>query len=133
MVTVNIHEAKTHLSKLVDRAAKGESFVIAKAGKPLVKVVALDYGSARTGVAVSDPTGTLATPRRTLRRSVDARAIGEDLARRAGLHPRPLATPHPAAGGGPAALLTARALAFARFVRHLSPSGRRRRAGRFAP
>jgi prevent-host-death family protein len=42
MVTVNIHEAKTQLSKLVDRAAKGESFVIAKAGKPLVKVVALD-------------------------------------------------------------------------------------------
>lgn len=42
MVTVNIHEAKTHLSKLVERAAKGESFVIAKAGKPLVKVAALD-------------------------------------------------------------------------------------------
>ncbi|MEA2236193.1 MAG: hypothetical protein QOC81_917 [Thermoanaerobaculia bacterium] len=42
MVTVNIHEAKTQLSKLVDRAVKGESFVIAKAGKPLVKVTALD-------------------------------------------------------------------------------------------
>ena len=42
MVTVNIHEAKTQLSKLVDRAAKGETFVIAKAGRPLVKVVALD-------------------------------------------------------------------------------------------
>ena len=42
MTTVNIHEAKTQLSKLVDRAAKGETFVIAKAGKPLVKVVALD-------------------------------------------------------------------------------------------
>jgi prevent-host-death family protein len=42
MVTVNIHEAKTQLSKLVDRAAKGEPFVIAKAGKPLVKVAALD-------------------------------------------------------------------------------------------
>jgi prevent-host-death family protein len=39
---VNIHEAKTHLSKLVDRAAKGEPFVIAKAGKPLVKVIAID-------------------------------------------------------------------------------------------
>ena len=34
-VTVNIHEAKTQLSKLVDRAAKGEAFVIAKAGKPV--------------------------------------------------------------------------------------------------
>ena len=42
MVTVNIHEAKTQLSKLVDRAAKGEPFIIAKAGKPLVKVVPLD-------------------------------------------------------------------------------------------
>ena len=41
MLTVNIHEAKTHLSKLVDRAARGESFVIAKSGKPLVKVAAL--------------------------------------------------------------------------------------------
>ena len=46
MVTVNIHEAKTQLSKLVDRAAKGETFVIAKAGKPLVKVAALDAPAA---------------------------------------------------------------------------------------
>ncbi len=42
MNTVNIHEAKTQLSRLVERAAKGESFVIAKAGKPLVKVSRLD-------------------------------------------------------------------------------------------
>ena len=42
MVTVNMHEAKTHLSKLVDQAAKGEAFVIAKAGKPMVRVSALD-------------------------------------------------------------------------------------------
>ena len=42
MKSVNIHEAKTQLSRLVDQAAKGESFVIAKAGKPLVKVVPLD-------------------------------------------------------------------------------------------
>ncbi|MBX5463761.1 MAG: type II toxin-antitoxin system Phd/YefM family antitoxin [Steroidobacteraceae bacterium] len=41
MQTVNIHEAKTHLSRLVDQAAAGEPFVIAKAGKPLVKVVPL--------------------------------------------------------------------------------------------
>lgn len=41
MTTVNIHEAKTHLSKLVDQAARGEAFVIAKAGKPLVRVAAL--------------------------------------------------------------------------------------------
>ena len=42
MNKVNIHEAKTQLSRLVDRAAKGESFVIAKAGKPLVKVSRVD-------------------------------------------------------------------------------------------
>ncbi|WP_454847971.1 type II toxin-antitoxin system Phd/YefM family antitoxin [Rhizobium binxianense] len=39
MKTVNIHEAKTHLSRLVEEAANGEEFVIAKAGKPMVKVV----------------------------------------------------------------------------------------------
>ncbi|MBM4207758.1 MAG: type II toxin-antitoxin system prevent-host-death family antitoxin [Gammaproteobacteria bacterium] len=42
MQTINIHEAKTHLSRLVDQAAHGKSFIIAKAGKPLVKVTALD-------------------------------------------------------------------------------------------
>jgi len=42
MATVTIHEAKTNLSKLVEKAAQGEPFVIAKAGKPMVKVVALD-------------------------------------------------------------------------------------------
>jgi prevent-host-death family protein len=42
MHIVNIHEAKTHLSRLIEKAARGEAFVIAKAGKPLVKVTALD-------------------------------------------------------------------------------------------
>ena len=41
MKTVNIHEAKTQLSKLVEAASKGEPFIIAKAGKPVVKVTAL--------------------------------------------------------------------------------------------
>jgi len=41
MKTVNIHEAKTQLSKLVEDASKGEPFIIAKAGKPVVKVTAL--------------------------------------------------------------------------------------------
>jgi prevent-host-death family protein len=39
--TINIHEAKTHLSRLINQAVKGDPFVIAKAGKPLVKVMAL--------------------------------------------------------------------------------------------
>lgn len=42
MQTINIHEAKTHLSRLIEQAANGEPFVIAKAGKPLVKVVPLN-------------------------------------------------------------------------------------------
>jgi len=56
MDTVNIHEAKTQLSKLVDRAARGESFVIAKAGRPMVKVAALDAPAApkRLGFMVGE-------------------------------------------------------------------------------
>jgi antitoxin (DNA-binding transcriptional repressor) of toxin-antitoxin stability system len=42
METVNIHEAKTRLSELIAGAVKGKSFIIAKAGKPLVKVERLD-------------------------------------------------------------------------------------------
>lgn len=41
MQTINIHEAKTHLSRLIEDAAHGNAFIIAKAGKPLVKVVPL--------------------------------------------------------------------------------------------
>lgn len=46
MVTVNIHEAKTQLSRLVDQAVNGEPFVIAKAGKPLVKVTMINAPAA---------------------------------------------------------------------------------------
>ncbi len=49
MKTVNIHEAKTQLSKLIEEASKGDGFVIAKAGKPVVKVIAI---SAPTGTQV---------------------------------------------------------------------------------
>jgi len=45
MKTVNIHEAKTHLSRLIEEASKGESFVIAKAGKPVVRVTAIESPS----------------------------------------------------------------------------------------
>jgi len=37
---MNIHEAKTHLSRLVERAAAGEEIIIAKAGKPMARLVA---------------------------------------------------------------------------------------------
>jgi prevent-host-death family protein len=49
MKTVNIHQAKTQLSKLIEQASKGESFIIAKAGKPVVRVTAL---TAPTGAQV---------------------------------------------------------------------------------
>lgn len=46
MQTVNIFEAETHLSRLIAQAANGEPFVIAKAGKPLVKVTSVDTPAA---------------------------------------------------------------------------------------
>ena len=46
--TVNMHEAKTHLSKLVAEAVAGEPFLIAKAGKPLVKVEVIDEKPEKT-------------------------------------------------------------------------------------
>jgi prevent-host-death family protein len=42
MSQVNLHEAKTHLSRLVDRAAAGEEIVIAKSGRPVARLVAFD-------------------------------------------------------------------------------------------
>ncbi|MEZ0328519.1 MAG: type II toxin-antitoxin system prevent-host-death family antitoxin [Dissulfuribacterales bacterium] len=42
MQIYNIHEAKTHLSRLVEKATEGEPFIIAKAGKPMVKVIPLN-------------------------------------------------------------------------------------------
>ena len=39
---VNVHEAKTHLSRLLDRACAGEDVVIAKAGKPMVRLVRVE-------------------------------------------------------------------------------------------
>jgi prevent-host-death family protein len=62
MQTVNIHEAKTHLSRLVDQAAKGEPFVIAKAGKPLVKVVPLDAPAAGQVKRLGFLAGQIAVP-----------------------------------------------------------------------
>ncbi len=49
---VNIHEAKTHLSRLVDRAHAGEEIILAKSGKPYAKLVPLDEpGGRRPGLA----------------------------------------------------------------------------------
>jgi prevent-host-death family protein len=42
MQTINIHEAKTHLSRLLEQVAEGEEVIIAKAGKPIARLVPLD-------------------------------------------------------------------------------------------
>ena len=62
MRSVNIHQAKTHLSRLVERAAKGESFVIAKAGKPLVKVTPLDAPTPAEARRLGFMAGQIAVP-----------------------------------------------------------------------
>jgi prevent-host-death family protein len=58
---VNVHEAKTHLSKLLERVALGEEVVIAKAGKPVARLVAVrsdrprfKFGSAKGEFVVPD-------------------------------------------------------------------------------
>ena len=60
MITVNINEAKTRLSELVERAAKGEAFLIARAGTPLVKVSAL--AAAREPQRLGFLAGEIAVP-----------------------------------------------------------------------
>lgn len=49
MKAINIHAAKTHLSRLVDEAAAGADIVIAKAGKPLVRLVPVAGAARRRG------------------------------------------------------------------------------------
>ncbi len=62
MKVVNIHEAKTHLSRLIDMAAKGESFVIAKAGKPMVKVAAFSAPDAGQVKRIGFLVGSISVP-----------------------------------------------------------------------
>ena len=56
---LNIHEAKTHLSRLIERAVAGEDVIIAKSGRPLVRLVRIEQdhpvlGSARGEFVLSD-------------------------------------------------------------------------------
>ncbi|OCP15021.1 MULTISPECIES: type II toxin-antitoxin system prevent-host-death family antitoxin [unclassified Ensifer] len=62
MRTFNIHEAKTHLSRLIEKAAKGESFIIAKSGKPMVKVVAVEAPAADETRRVGFMAGQFSVP-----------------------------------------------------------------------
>lgn len=63
MKIVNIHEAKTHLSKLVEKAREGEPFIIAKAGKPVAKVVALSAPSNNQLRRLGFMTGQIRVPK----------------------------------------------------------------------
>jgi prevent-host-death family protein len=63
MQTVNIHEAKTQLSKLIEQAVNGESFIIAKAGKPLVKVTKLDAPEPQAQKRLGFMAGQISTPK----------------------------------------------------------------------
>lgn len=47
MARVNIHDAKTHLSRLIVRAQRGEEIIIAKAGKPVAKLVGMQENTRR--------------------------------------------------------------------------------------
>jgi prevent-host-death family protein len=62
MQTVNIHEAKTQLSKLIEQAVQGDGFIIAKAGKPLVKVTRLDAPTAQQVKRLGFMAGQIAVP-----------------------------------------------------------------------
>lgn len=62
MRTVNMHEAKTHLSRLVAAAEKGDPFIIARAGRPVVKVVALDSPTAATSRRTGFLKGRISVP-----------------------------------------------------------------------
>jgi len=62
MQTVNIHEAKTHLSRLVEEAAKGKAFIIAKAGKPIVKGIPLSDMEPDTTEKLGSMSGEMEVP-----------------------------------------------------------------------
>lgn len=62
MQTINIHEAKTHLSRLVEDAALGNAFIIAKAGKPMVKVVPLSGADTYTTRRLGFMSGEIRVP-----------------------------------------------------------------------
>ncbi len=62
MRKINIHEAKTQLSRLVEEAAKGEPFIIAKAGKPMVQVTPLSAAENKPDRRLGFLKGKIAVP-----------------------------------------------------------------------
>lgn len=63
MQTVNIHEAKMHLSRLIEQVEQGEPLVISKAGKPLVKIVPLNAPEADEQQWVGFMVGEMVIPK----------------------------------------------------------------------
>jgi prevent-host-death family protein len=84
MRTINIHEAKTHLSRLVDEAVQGEPFVIAKAGKPKVLVTRLDESPSPPKRLIGFMKGMYTLPDnfdeidKELDKEIEALMLGED-------------------------------------------------------
>lgn len=63
MTTVNIHEAKTNLSRLLEQVASGEEIIIAKAGKPIARILPLSKPDARKpGIAKGEVTDEFFEP-----------------------------------------------------------------------
>ena len=79
MATFNLHAAKTHLSRLVDKAAAGEEIVIAKAGTPMVRLVPVAARTQRSGFGHDK--GKI-----SVRDDFDA-PLGEDILRAFGIEP----------------------------------------------
>ncbi len=66
MRTVNVQEAKTHFSRLIDAAHAGETILVAKDGKPWARLVPLENGSTPQATRCS-PDGPIPPPRHPLR------------------------------------------------------------------
>ncbi|WP_419860721.1 type II toxin-antitoxin system Phd/YefM family antitoxin [Candidatus Palauibacter sp.] len=82
MRTVNMHEAKTHLSRLVQAAVDGEPFVIARAGKPLVKVTSIEARGGAEGRRTGFMAGEISVPPdfdRMGRREIEALFEGDEV------------------------------------------------------
>ena len=84
MRTINIHQAKTHLSRLVDEAVQGDSFIITKAGKPKVQVIRLDAIPAQPKRRIGSMKGLYTLPEnyeeidRELDKEIERVFLGED-------------------------------------------------------
>jgi prevent-host-death family protein len=76
MTKVNIHEAKTHLSELVEKAVNGEEVVIAKAGEPMVRLIPVR--EKKSWIGMDEGKGWIAEDFNTLPDDLLAAFYGED-------------------------------------------------------